>query len=119
MPLQKTPGRQRNRHRSEYHADQRRNIQKLFRTLQRRADFRTRVAYAFDALARLQLRGEPVAIAVYRFSAAGNLQAIAYAAAGLHQPGGSEIGLIHHHARPGIDEADGGIRLLRHHGSNS
>ena len=116
MPLQKAPRGQSYRHRRKNDADQRRDIQKFFRALQRRANFRTRIADAFDALARLQLRDNPIAVRINRFGAAGNLQSITDAAAGLHQTGGRKVGCVHHHARSGVDKTDGRIRLLRHDG---
>ena len=119
MALQKAPRGQCDCHGREQYAHQRRDVEKFFRAFQRRANLGARVADAFNALAWLQLRGKPIAIGVYRFGAARDLQPITDAATGLYQTGGREIGFVQHHARPGVDETDGRIGFLCHHGSRN
>jgi len=107
-----TPGSQRNRNRGDDHADYCGQTQEFFRTVKRRADLGTGIAYPFNPLPGLQARQCPFPVRFHALIGSRNLQPVKNAAAVLNQTGGTDIGLVQNDARTGVDESDRAIRLL-------
>ena len=102
------------RHAGQHHRRQRSQPQKTLGALQRRADFRTRIAHILQLLSHGQPALQPVAKISHLRRFTRHQQTIADAAAFLHQPTGDQIGKIDQHARRQTGEADRLVYFAHH-----
>ena len=108
------PRRQRYRHRGENHRQQRRQSEKALGLLQRGTDFGTGVADVFDALPGLHATGGEGTKVGHDIAATRHHQPIGHAAAGHHQRGRCQIGVVHQQLGHHVEEAQVAVDVVGH-----
>ena len=108
------PRRQRNRHRRKDHRQQRRQPEKPLGFFQGSTDFGTGVADVFDALSGLHAAGGEGAETGHDIAVTRHHQPIGHAAAGHHQRGRRQVGVVHQQLGHDVEEAQVAVDVVGH-----
>ena len=106
---------ERDRHAGEYGGEQRGEAEKTLRTVDGVAHLGPCVLQALQALAAPEALLRPRRERVHVLAFAGREQLVGHAAAGLHQPGGRQVVLVHHQPRREIEKIHAAVGLEREH----
>jgi hypothetical protein len=120
MPAQITRCRERDRHRSENHGNQRRKTEILFGAIERQANFGAQITHRFEFLSRFQLGLRPLGVGIEDAAIArvGDQQPVCRAIAWLQQVGRRHIVDIDQQSRSKREQPAGNLGLLLDDGAD-